>query len=323
MFAIAELAEALREPRYAAFVQKYCDFTMETLPLFRKQFFTDHDFQTSNYRMFRKGMLDDAGAPTLPFMQLAMKSDSSAFAGLVCEMAAYVSHGQVRLPDGTLCRPEPEPNTIWADDLFMSVPLLLRFSRWTDDSKYADDAAMQVLNFHRYLFDAKYSVFRHCYYADRGQQSSTRWGRANGWVIWATTEALKHLPMDHPARPQIIVNFQQHMAGLVRLQDSSGMWHQILDERESYEETSCTAMYIIGMARGMKYGWLDARYEAPLQRAWNALAQRVSIEGIVRDITAGTSVSEDPEYYRKRPRLPNDPRGLGGVITACKEMMER
>ena len=37
--------------------------------------------------------------------------------------------------------------TMWADDLYMSVPFLVRYSQFTGDQKYLDDAANQFFGF--------------------------------------------------------------------------------------------------------------------------------------------------------------------------------
>src|SRR5436189_298913 len=36
----------------------------------------------------------------------------------------YVHKEQFRLPDGTLARNRPFPNTLWGDDMYMSIPFL-------------------------------------------------------------------------------------------------------------------------------------------------------------------------------------------------------
>ncbi len=40
------------------------------------------------------------------------------------------------------------------------------------------------------------------------------------------------------------------------LQDDEGMWHQVLNDHESYPETSCTSMFIYAFSRGIRFGWL-------------------------------------------------------------------
>jgi len=52
---------------------------------------------------------------------------------LIEPIADYILNQQIRSKDGTFCRPEPAHFTVWADDLFMSVPFLLRMGKITGD----------------------------------------------------------------------------------------------------------------------------------------------------------------------------------------------
>jgi rhamnogalacturonyl hydrolase YesR len=318
LLALLQLSRATGDTAYEHFVRRVCNFTTSNLPLFRHQYFHQLAFRGTHYRIFRRSMLDDTGAPVLPYVELRSRGSSPTLDSLITWMAEWVTSGQDRLPDGTLCRQEHRPYTVWGDDLFMSVPFLLRLAGQTGEGKYYDDAAGQILNFHRYLTDPATSLCRHAYYAFSDRRSPVLWGRANGWIVWAHTEALLRLPKNHPSYAEVTKLFRRHMKALVRVQGREGLWHQILDDDGSFEETSCTAMFMIGMARGMSLGVLGSEYEAPLRKALNGLRSRIS-DGIVRDITRGTEVSDDPGYYRARERYPNDPRGLGAVITALIE----
>ena len=167
---------------------------LETLPIFKSQYYEQHDLQTTNYRIFRKTMLDDAGAPILPFIDLDLINNDKKYSSLVKEIADYVSQKQFRLDDGTFCRPEPFIMSVWADDLFMSVPFLVRIGKLKEDEKYYDDAATQIIDFNKYLNDNANGLYKHCWYNHTKKQSAVNWGRANGWIIWATTEALLNIP---------------------------------------------------------------------------------------------------------------------------------
>ncbi len=83
------------------------------------------------------------------------------------------------------------------------------------------------------------------------------WGRANGWAIMATAELLTVLPRDHPQRTQLLNIFRAHAAGLRRVQAPSGLWHQLLDRPDSYEETSSSAMFVFALTRAINKGWMS------------------------------------------------------------------
>ncbi len=319
LLSLLSLTKRTGDETYARFVERVCGFTLMHLPDFEREYVDRHARGIANYRIFRRCMLDDTGAPVLPYVELVPEMKHDALRPLVDTMAVYVSRGQVRLPDGTLCRYEPMPFTIWADDLFMSVPFLLRLGELTGKNDYFDDAAKQILNFNRYLVDRTTGLYRHGFYEFKKEQTPVSWGRANGWVVWAHSEALLHLPKSHPNYRAIAEVFRHHMEALIAFQDSSGLWHQVLNRPDSFEETSCTAMFMIGLARGLRLGILDQNYAGALRKAWRGLQTRISKDGIVKDICRGTEIGNSPSYYFARERFDNDPRGLGAVITALVE----
>ncbi len=71
------------------------------------------------------------------------------------------------------------------------------------------------------------------------------------------------------------------------------MWHQVLNHPESYEESSCTAMFILGIARGVNNGWLDKSYSEYALKGWNALSKKID-NGIVHGICRGTGMGDRP-----------------------------
>ena len=70
------------------------------------------------------------------------------------------------------------------------------------------------------------------------------------------TELLEVLPEDHPKRNDLIEFLNTLCEGYLALQDDEGMWHQVLNDHESYPETSCTSMFIYAFSRGIRFGWL-------------------------------------------------------------------
>jgi rhamnogalacturonyl hydrolase YesR len=320
MLALLAVADETGEKRYADFVERYCDFILAHVNYFQWQYESLHAFRGSYHRLFRRTMLDDTGAPSLPFVELLSREPSEKYQAFVAPIAEYVLRQQVRLPDGTFCRPEPEPNTVWADDLFMSGPFLLRMGKITGERIYFDEAAQQIPKFAALLWDKKKQLFHHGWFSTAKKNSVAFWGRANGWMIWAMSEALLHLPSDHPSRAKIRQIFREHVASLAKYQGASGLWHQVLDHSESYEETSCSAMFVLAMTRGVTNGWIDQQYQENAFRGWRAIEKKIEADGTVHGICRGTGIGEDLDFYFNRATFDHDPRGLGAVITAGLEV---
>ena len=322
LFSILDVTDKTKDNSYKEFVEKFCDFTIANYDYFKYQYYELNALRGTNHRIFRKTMLDDTSGPALPFLQLYVEDKTESYKSIVFDMADYLENEQVRLKDGTLCRPEPVEMTVWADDLMMSVPFLLRMAKITGDKKYYDDAAFQVVRFNELLFDESIGLYKHGWFQKKNAKSIAYWGRANGWIIWATTEALMSLPKEMPEYNKILANYKKHVDGLIKQQSDSGMWHQVLDKHDSFKETSCSAMFTMGILRGVKYGWLDDSYKDFALKAWNDIKKNIKDDGTVIDICRGTGIGYDLEFYYNRKRFDNDPRGLGAVLQAALSVSE-
>ena len=322
LLSILEVADKTNEKTYKNFVQKFCDFTLENYDYFKYQYEELNALRGTNHKIFRKTMLDDTSGPALPFVQLYLDEKNEDYKSIVFKMADYLENEQPRLADGTLCRPEPVEMTVWADDLFMSVPYLVRMAKITGDNKYYDDAALQVIKFNERLFDKSTDLYKHGWFQKENEKSVVYWGRANGWIIWAVTEALMYLPKDHPSYKEILSIYKKHVEGLIKQQSSTGMWHQVLDKHDSFKETSCSAMFTMAILRGVKYGWLNDTYKEYALKAWSDIKNNIKDDGTVIDICRGTGIGFDLEFYYNRKRFDNDPRGLGAVLQAALEVSE-
>jgi len=321
MLGILSLYELSGDQKYYDFVRKFAQNLLDNYAYFKWQYFTSSAMRGSYHRIYRKTMLDDSGGPAIPFAQLqVMEPESEDLRPVLSLVFDYVMNGQERLEDRTFSRPEPEAATVWADDLFMSVPFLLRMAQITGEKSLYDEVAHQVIRFNSYLSDPETGLYFHGWYNKRSENTPVRWGRANGWIVWATSEALLHMPENHPEYKKILNIYRDHMKALATYQDDSGMWHQVIDHPETFEESSCTAMFTLGLARGVRMGWLKKEYKKQALKGWTALQKKIGADGKVIDICRGTGIGADVDFYENRKRFDHDPRGLGAMLTAGVEI---
>jgi len=270
--------------------------------------------------MFRMTMLDDSSAPALPLIELLVKGDKSvASEELIAQIADYVMTKQTRLEDGTFARPEPKW-TIWADDLFMSVPFLVRYGRLLNDNRYFDEAAKQITGFDKHLYDAQTGLYYHGWNDAQKAYAGLFWGRANGWMAWAISEALLMIPTRHPQYQTILNIHRRQLESIAKYQNKDGMWRQLLNMPASYEETSATAIFVMTLARAVRNGWIDKNYTDNVVRGWKAIEKRIDSEGVVSGICQSTAIGDGLDFYLNRPTQPNDPRGMGSVLMAAVEV---
>ena len=241
----------------------------------------------------------------------------------------YIYNHQSRLEDGTFFRKEMMHHfhnmTMWADDLYMSVPFLVRYSQFTGDQKYLDDAANQFFGFKKRLFMPEEKIMSHVYDFKYDSKTNVPWGRGNGWVVFSMTELLEVLPKDHPKRNDLIEFLNTLCEGYLALQDDEGMWHQVLNDHESYPETSCTSMFIYAFSRGIRFGWLKnpEKYVKAIYKAWKGISKTsVDSNGNVYGVCRVSEISFIADYYKYELGWNlNDTHGTGIVMLAGIEVI--
>ena len=241
----------------------------------------------------------------------------------------YIYNHQSRLEEGTFFRKEMMHHfhnmTMWADDLYMSVPFLVRYSQFTGDQKYLDDAANQFFGFKKRLFMPEEKIMSHVYDFKYDSKTNVPWGRGNGWVVFSMTELLEVLPEDHPKRNDLIDFLNTLCEGYLALQDDEGMWHQVLNDHESYPETSCTSMFIYAFSRGIRFGWLKnpEKYVKAIYKAWKGISKTsVDSNGNVYGVCRGSEFSFIADYYKYELGWNlNDTHGTGIVMLAGIEVI--
>lgn len=241
----------------------------------------------------------------------------------------YIYNHQSRLEDGTFFRKEMMHHfhnmTMWADDLYMSVPFLVRYSQFTGDQKYLDDAANQFFGFKKRLFMPEEKIMSHVYDFKYDSKTNVPWGRGNGWVVFSMTELLEVLPEDHTKRNDLIEFLNTLCEGYLALQDDEGMWHQVLNDHESYPETSCTSMFIYAFSRGIRFGWLKnpEKYVKAIYKAWKGISKTsVDSNGNVYGVCRGSEFSFIADYYKYELGWNlNDTHGTGIVMLAGIEVI--
>jgi len=318
-----ELTAATGDKKYKDYTQKRVELIANAVPAFTKL-----------YQQYPRGgnplrqpvaphALDDAGAVCAAMIKTLRSGGSERIRPLVNSYMDYISKKEFRFADGTLARNRPQKNTLWLDDLYMSVPALGQMGKLTGDKKYYDDAVKQVLQFSTRMFNKDLNVYMHGWVQEMKEHPEFHWARANGWAIMAMVELLDVLPATHEGYAKVVSQLQAHAKGLAAYQTSVGFWHQLLDRNDSYLETSATAIYAYCFARGINKGWLDPMAYGPSAiLAWNAVATKVNSVGQVEGTCVGTGMAFDPAFYYYRPVNVFAAHGYGPVLLAGAEMIQ-
>ncbi|HEM49148.1 MAG TPA: glycosyl hydrolase [Caldithrix sp.] len=322
--AMLRLADATDNSDYENFAIKNVAFGFDNVAYFKNHHKDENKWAYPLGQHFMMEELDDCGAMGASVIEVYQIDQQERYLKYIRASADHMLNRQNRLEDGTFVRSFPHKWTLWADDLYMGLAFISRMGRLSgeDGKKYFNDAARQVINFHKYLFNENMGIMHHCWYSDLNRKGIALWGRANGWAILAQVDLLDYLPENHPQRDTLLTLFQKHILGVACYQGANGLWHQLLNKPDSYEETSCSAMFTYAVARAVNQGYLDARYKSIAERGWEGIQTKVHADGQIEGVCTGTVVSEDLVHYYRRPAPLNDIHGIGFVILAGIEVQK-
>lgn len=263
--------------------------------------------------------LDPLGTMGMNISELYLMTGEPAVKNTVYELRDALYNYVPRMENGIINRIE----TIWSDDLFMGVPFLVRLGRIFEEKSYYEDAFTQLKEYFHKMFIEEENVFSHVFFVEDYVKSGVPWGRGNGWVIVAMAEYLDNTPADDVHRKEVEQMYQTFAKGIVALQGEHGLWHQVLNLPDSYEETSCTAMFLYGLIRGVKLGILDMEQVGDtIHKAYDGLCSyAVDTHGNIQGVCQGSGCGRSAEAYTGLRTVKNDDHGTGIILAAFSEYM--
>ncbi|NRB75043.1 MAG: glycoside hydrolase family 88 protein [Verrucomicrobiales bacterium] len=203
-----------------------------------------------------------------------------------------------------------------SDAVFMACPVLAHAGRISGEQRYFDQCVNQ-LKFIQNLCLREDGIYRH------SPINEAAWGRGNGFPALGLALALKQFPEDHPDRAFLIESLTSHLNALAPHQDSSGMWHQLIDLHDSYAELTSTCMIATSIAIAMRNGWIDSDEWSPrLLSAWEGVKTHVSSNGrtLLNSCTSTGKQKTLEDYYLREAILGHDPRGGAMALLLASEM---
>ena len=210
--------------------------------------------------------------------------------------------------------PAPADPKWRTEDMFMLGSMMGRSYALTQEGQYLD----LLTNF---LVEMGTQQISGLYWHDR--ETPFYWGRGNGFAALGLAETLTYLPQSHPLYADILLMYQKLLNGLLKYQDSSGCYHQVITLPGSYQELTSTSMIGYGVARGVKLGLLDSSYLPTLEALWNGAKARVTETGDVVDGCTGTGALETEQDYIVREALSGyDDRTGSLALWLAVEMMQ-
>ncbi|KAF3013784.1 hypothetical protein E8E14_010675 [Neopestalotiopsis sp. 37M] len=248
-----------------------------------------------------------------------------------------------RTPTGGFWHRQPTyPDQMWLDGIFMADSFYAKWTNWfdADNTTAWDDILLQYQHIEEHTRNTTTNLLVHGYdeskkavWADPVTGAAPLvWDRAVGWYFLSLWETLQVFPQSHAGYAQLLGYFTTLAAGLKTAQDESGGWWLIMSEpypgaEGNYIESSASAMFVLGMLRGIRSGYIEsADYLGPAQKGYNLLVDRFVVdngdgtlnwEGTVQVGSLGSNGTY--EYYISVPLASNDYKGAGPFMLASYE----
>lgn len=190
---------------------------------------------------------------------------------------------------------------VWADTLFMSIIYLAQRGITIGNRSYVEEAAKQ-LNLHvKRLLDDNTGLFYHGWNDIEKKPMGIKWGRGNAWVAASLVEILEIVNFDIPNKDELLRILDSQLASFEKFQCSDGFWRTVVDNVDTYKETSVTAGVSYAVLKGIRLGIVDKKYLAMAQKASNAVISKIDEEGNVQGGSSGTPIKENALAYNNIP----------------------
>lgn len=248
-----------------------------------------------------------------------------------------------RTAEGNFWHKNIYPNQVWLDGLYMCQPFYMEYETRFHDCKNYPDIYNQFENVVRCMRDAKTGLYYHAYDSSREMfwcdpvtgLSQNFWLRALGWYSMALLDTLDKAANkeDEPYKNLQRV-FVDLMDAMLRYQDESGMWYQVVNfggMDRNYLETSGSSIMAYALLKGVRLGFLPLSYQQYGKKAFEGVCRKyltvdenkeMHLGGIC--LVAGLGGKERRpgtfDYYMSEPVVKDDAKGVGPFLLAYCEM---
>ncbi len=202
-------------------------------------------------------------------------------------MLDYLLNRAPRRKDGTLYH-IANKRQVWVDSLYMAPPYLAV-------AGHSQEAVRQVEGMRKLLWNPKKRLFSHIWDDDKNDfQRRDCWGVGNGWAAAGMVRIIKTLPPNMAkAKAQLVGYVRDVVEGCLAHQRPDGLFHDVVDNSETFVETNLAQMLAYTIFRGTNGGWLPESWRKHAQRMRRAARAKVDDLGYVQGV-CGSPNFESP-----------------------------
>ncbi|WNQ13903.1 glycoside hydrolase family 88 protein [Paenibacillus aurantius] len=199
----------------------------------------------------------------------------------------------------------PNQGELWDDTLYMTVLFMGRMGVLLNKEHYVQESIRQFLVHLKYLTDTRTGLFFHGWTFEGNHNfAKALWGRGNAWYTAGLVDFLDIIQLPHGVEFFLLSSLERQVQKLAELQSPNGLWHTLLDDPTSYEETSATAGFAYGILKAIRKGYLSEEYREVGMKALHAVIGKIDGKGAVHGVSYGTRMGRTLDFYKHIPQCP-------------------
>ncbi|MEI7025155.1 glycoside hydrolase family 88/105 protein [Paenibacillus sp. y28] len=255
-------------------------------------------------------------------LTLYKATGEQTYMDIAIQMAEFLKHDAERFAEGVFQHTVNSesynfPQQAWVDTMFMAGYFLIRIGAMLDREDYLEDGLKQYHGHENYLQDPVTNLYYHGWdHLAQSRMSGINWARGNAWAAFTMARALDIVHVTHPSFMIIEGSLRDQLAALVRLQTENGLWHTIVNDPDSYEETSGSAGIAAALAAQGKL------YNKAVQKALHGILDKIAPDGTVTQVSAGTAVMRDADGYKGVPHKRIQGWGQGLALAFLSSVLQ-
>lgn len=167
----------------------------------------------------------------------------------------------------------------WVDSMYMLPPYLAA-------AGYPEEAVKQVKGYWEALYCKEHHMMSHMW--DDKEKTYIRkafWGVGNGWAMAGIARVIDLLPLEmQTEKDELIIMATSLIKSILPYMREDGLFHDVLDDEETFIETNLSQMLTYTIYRGMKSEWLPKDLELVASKMRQAVNYKVDDYGLVQGV---------------------------------------
>ncbi len=177
---------------------------------------------------------------------------------------------------------------LWSDSIYMVPPFLAAYKDY-------DECMKQYRGYRARLWQSQKNLYSHRWSDDDNRFLSEKcWGGGNGWAAASFAIVYELLPKEQQEyRKEVSSYLVELLEGLLANMRSDGLFHDIVDDPQTYVETNLSQMAAFAIYKAVKNGAIDSSYLQAAKKMQQGALSKVDQFGYVQG-AAGSPMFNAP-----------------------------